>query len=205
MFTINQNGGKYDSLPDLNVAIGLAEELLGAVPAGEQCTFTVEDEDGKVLAALSNRRITGTFVQQAWGGRKNNEAVYCGVEPPFDATDAILLMDYAELIELEDGSESSDAVGQAHVQWSGPCEVRITTSICEYFGVSAVEEITPEALAYARRRLDPQPAAETVVSLSIRVKVRVAPGACVQSFIENMDYSVVSKTAGVVVSHTEIV
>lgn len=203
-YSVLQDGGHYDDLDDLNTAINLAEELLGAVPQGEEATFTVENEDGKLLASATNRRIIGRFLKQQWGGRKNDDAIACG-EEDFDATDAILLMDRKDLIELEDGSESTDRIGQDHISWHGPCEVTLTDSICEFFGVSSVEEITDEALAYARNRLNPQPADTQTVTLTLKVKIRVAPGTSVSEFIENLDYSVISNTVGITVQNTEIV
>ena len=139
MYAVTQDGNHYDQLPDLNDAIQFAEELLGAVGAGECTTFAVEDLEDRVLASVTNRRIVGRFTKQCWAGRKNDSAIFAGHED-FDATNAVLLMNHAELVELEDGSEASDSIGQDHVSWNGPCEVAINDSICAFFGVTDVEE-----------------------------------------------------------------
>lgn len=162
------------------------------------------NEDGYLLAAPTNYRIEGIYTKQQWGGRKNSQALYVG-EEKFDATDAVLLLDHAELISLVDGDESTDALGVAHVQHKGPCEVAITQSILDYFGVASLREITPEALAYAREKAQPQPACDEELTLTIKVKVKVALGKSVTEFIEELDYSVVSKTPGIIVIDTEIV
>lgn len=201
-YSVLQDGGHYDDLDDLNTAISLAEELLGSVSEGEQSTFTVENEDGYLLASITNRRIIGRFTKQQWDSRDN--AVEMG-EEDFDATDYILLMKPDAIRALEDNRETTDYVGQAHVSWDGPHYVTIEDAICEFFGVSNVKEITDEALAYAKNRLNPQPATEQTVTLSVKVKICVAPGASVSEFIENLDYSVVSQTAGITVQDTEIV
>ena len=59
-YGVFQDGGRYDDLGTLCEAIGLAEELMGGIPVGECSTFTVE-RDGRLLASVTNRRITGTF------------------------------------------------------------------------------------------------------------------------------------------------
>jgi hypothetical protein len=202
MLIINQDGGEYTKLPELNVAVGLIEELLGA--SVDDTTFTVENESGAVLASASNRRIIGTFTKQQWGGRKNDTAMFVGNEA-FDATNAILLMPHEKLIFLQDNSEESDSIGQDHIQWNGPCEVSITDSVCEFFGVGETESITKENLAYVRNRFNPQPATEEIVTLSVKLKLKVIPGASVQEFIDNLDYSFISASAGVTVVNSEIV
>lgn len=204
MFAINQDGCKYDGLPELQTAIDLAEELLGGVAEGELTTFTVESENGTVLAAVSNRRIIGTITKQRWGGRKDDEAINCG-EEDFDATDAILLLPYSDLVELEDNSEETDSIGTNHVSWDGPHSVSITDSICHFFGVTDVEDITEENLSFVRNRMKPQPSTEETITLTVNIKLRVSPAASVTAFIDNLDYSFKSNTVGVTVSDTEIV
>lgn len=199
-----QDRGYYGEVGSLEDAIDAAGVMLGGVPEGEFSTFTVETTDGKLMAAVTNRRITGAFYKQEWGGRKNDMAISCGVEE-FDATDAVLLLSHAQLIELQDNAESSDEIGRSHVDWSGPCSVELVQSVLEFFGVSDLEDITEEALAFARSRLNPLPAEELVVTLSVNVKVRVAPGISVEDFVDNLDYSIKSGTPGVVVTDTEIV
>lgn len=151
MYSIYQDGGHYDDVVGLKKAAALAEELLGGVMSGESATFTVEDELGGVCAFATNRRIEGVFTKQVWGGRKGDDAIFVE-EESFDATDAVLAMDRAELVALEDGDASSDELGQRFVSWNGPCDVRIVEPICEYFGVSSLEEISEALLQYARKR-----------------------------------------------------
>lgn len=73
-----------------------------------------------------------------------------------------------------------------------------------FFGVESLEEITDEAFAAAKQRLNPQPATEQTVTLSLKVKIRVAAGSAVSDFIEELDYSVASNTVGITVLDTEI-
>lgn len=203
IYTINQDGGHYDDLADLNQAISLAEELLGGVMPGSETTFTVETEDGTLMAAVTNRRIVGSFNKETYGER-GRPGQYMGTED-FDATDTVLLLEHAQLVELQDGYENTDHIGKQYIDWAGPCSVSLVDAICDYFGVGDLEDITPEALLDARNRAHPQPQVERTLTLTLKVTVRVSSGASVDAFVENLDYSVVSNTAGIVVASTEIV
>lgn len=203
MYAINQDGGHYDDLADLNEAIGLAEELLGGMQPGTEATFTVENEDGYLMAAVTNRRIVGSFNKETYD-EHGRACVYMGTEE-FDATDTVLLLEHAQLVELQDGYENTDHIGKQYIDWAGPCSVSLVDAICDYFGVGDLEDITPEALLDARNRAHPQPQVERTLTLTIKVTVRVSSGASVDAFVENLDYSLTSNTAGVVVAATEIV
>lgn len=198
-YTIKQDCKDYDTVEDLAVAIELAEQLLGGVSGGEGTTFTVENESSHLRAVVTSRRILGTFTKQAWND--HDDAVEVGLET-FDATDHVLLMSHDRLMALQDGAEISDDIGLQHVSWSGPCHVSIVDSVRAYFGVDDIEDITPDALAYAKNRASPQPPAYETVTLNVTLKVRVMPGARVNEFIDEMDYSFTSNTVGVCVVDT---
>lgn len=110
----------------------------------EDVTLTVEVEGTRLpIASFSTRRITGNFTKQAWGGRKGDDAIYCG-EEDFDATRYILSMPYHETVRIRDNNDTSDNIGMAHVSWVGPHEVEIVDSMCDFFGVSKLEEISED-------------------------------------------------------------
>lgn len=94
-------------------------------------------------------RVLGTFFKQVWGGRKNDLALPVGAVP-FDATKAVLALPIEELRALEDHDYSTDAIGQAHIEWDGPFGVEIEDSLAKFFGVDAVSEITEQMLAAKR-------------------------------------------------------
>lgn len=153
---------------------------------------------------VATHRIIGAFVKQQWGGRKGDDAIYVS-EEEFDATAAILLMPHNELVELQDSDETTDQIGREHVQWDGPCEVRIVDSIQKFFGVETLEDVTLDALEKSKDLANPQSSQQRTLTLSIKVIVKAANDADMNEFIENLDYSVRSNTAGVVVTDTEIV
>lgn len=203
-YRIIQDGGYYCDKENLQDAIDLAETLLGGVFEPDESTFTVEGEGGKLMASLTNRHIVGVFTKQKWGGRKNDDAIFIG-EEEFYATNSILSLSHEDLMKLTDNSESSDNIGRNSVDWPGPFEVKVVNSVCAYFGVADIEDITPEAFEFAVQRANPQPIVAQTITLSVKVALRVTPGSSVSSFVENMDYSVVSNTVGIVVTGTEII
>jgi hypothetical protein len=146
----------------------------------------------KEIAAM--KRIVGEFVKQKWGGRKSNEAIEVGVVQ-FDATQAILKRDLAFLNALTDGDDSSDEIGRECVQWSGPCDVRITDAIAEFFELGEdetsrflMERITQEQLDEARSTYLKEEEVGTLV-LELRVTYSLN-GESIESMRSNLEHMV---------------
>lgn len=153
---------------------------------------------------LMGPRIVGTFTKQVWTGPKADRAMNVG-EEEFDATDAVLLMEHDRLMELDDDDESSDEIGRAHVDWDGPFHVQITDSICRYFGVEEVSDVTPEMLELARQQANPQEPVDKVIDLRVRLTVRATPGADVREYVNGLKCSFSGHAAGVTLRSSEIV
>ena len=102
------------------------------------------------------KRIIGSFTKQKWGGRKGDDAIWIG-EEAFDATETILRMRLSEIVALEDQAETTDSVGQAHVQWNDPHYVTIVGAICQFFDVEELDSITETMLAEKRLAYLPGP------------------------------------------------
>ena len=105
---------------------------------------------------ITPRRIIGVFIQQVWAGPKNDWAQTIATVK-FDATQAVLSLDLDAIHAIRDNAESSDDIGRACVQWNGPCEVSLTESIVEFFGLGddavsdlIIEHVTQEMLDLAR-------------------------------------------------------
>ena len=97
------------------------------------------------------KEIIGEYVKQQWTGRKQDHAAETGREK-FEATNYVLCtLKYEDVIELQDNSECTDAIGNAHVTHYGPHEVYITDAICEYFDVNSLDEITQAAFLSAHQ------------------------------------------------------
>lgn len=162
-------------------------------------TYVIADAGGRFVASVTNRRITGVFTKQSWGGRKGNDPMHAG-EEEFDATDYVLNMPYDEVLEIRDNRESSDAIGTAHIQWDGPYEVDIVDSICEFFGVAELGNITQEMFGFSRERFKPRKPEAHEIEMTLKVRVVVSPGATLESFISDAECSVKSATSGVTVT-----
>lgn len=137
-------------IDDLHFAACLASQELLCLPKGELATVSVADQSDRVVAVATNRRIIGSFKKQEWGGRKGDYAIHVG-EESFDATESVLGLSVDQIHSIDDDCDSSDEIGRHHVDWSGPCTVVIVRSICDFFGVTELEDITPEALSHCRR------------------------------------------------------
>lgn len=169
-----------------------------------QMTISVVSPDAKTIAALTNRRITGLFIKQEWGGRRGDDAIPVGTER-FDATDAVLRLSHAELMNLKDHDESTDEVGRNHVRWDGPCEVSLVSAICEYFNVATIRYIAPEALQYAREKNQPGDVDTKVITLSVNVTVSVRGDVCSEDIMKDLNCVIQSNSPGITVNTTEII
>lgn len=164
-------------------------------------TFSVVAYDDETQASVTNRRILGIFHKQQWGGERGDDLISCGTTS-FDATDAILLMTYQSLMKMEDNEDSSDEIGHHHVDWDGPCYVDIVDSVCAYFGVDDIKDITPEHFAFVQLAINPQGMKEVEVVISFVIKAFAAADTDTKGFIDNLKYSFVSDTPGFVVTNS---
>ena len=183
-------------------AIVFAKSRIPHPEKESKVTLSIRDENDYLLASITNRKIIGEFVKENW---TDHDGVYTVGTEEFDATSAVLHMDHSHLIEVYDKEETSVYIGRQHINWNGPCSVHITDNICRYFGVEDIEEITPEAIEFARKRANLQPLTKQVITLSIKVYAHVAPDASIDEFVDNLDYSILSETPGISVFDTEII
>jgi hypothetical protein len=123
---------------------------------------------------ITPRRIIGVFIQQVWAGPKNDWAQTIATVK-FDATQAVLSLDLDAIHAIRDNDESSDEIGRSCVQWDGPCEVSLTESIVQFFGLSddevpdlMIEHVTQEMLDKARAEfVDPEATAILEFKLTV--------------------------------------
>ena len=73
-------------------------------------------------------------------------------------------------------------------------------AVCEYFGVSCMQDITRKALDFARSRANPQPAREEVVQLNLAITLLVAPGLSVGDLSQQLAWQFGSQVPGIVVT-----
>lgn len=196
VFVIQENGVPYDTAEGVDHAVNLADHFLSGLKDSEKSTFSVHDASGAMVACVSNRRIVGTFTKQRWGGHDGDRAIE--VEPvKFDATEAIMRLQYPQLALLVDYDYSTDDIGLESIQWDGPFEVEVVDSICEYFGVDSLSEITQKAFEFAVARVNPKLPITQSITLTVQVDLELTGTASVDDFCRDFDYSVSSKTPGV--------
>ena len=140
----------------------------------------------------SVKTITGVFTKQVWGGRKGDDAIYVG-DVEFEATEAVLQLPHSQLIELQDGHESTDEIGRKIVMWDGPCEVRLVDSIATFFGVDSLEDVSAEMLNEARQD-NARKASSNIVHCFASSALRIVEQVCCD-FDGNGIYSVGANAA----------
>lgn len=101
------------------------------------------------------KKIIGEFEKQIWDG--NDQLVTVGTER-FEATETILSMGLEQILDLEDCQSETDEIGQRYVEHHGPFSVYITESICDFFDVTDLSEVTEEMLAEAKDQWKTAPA-----------------------------------------------
>lgn len=143
------------TIHDLDDAIGLAEKEFVTLPPGSVLTITAVGSTVPV-ASMAKDPIKGMFHKQIWTGRKLDYAELTG-SIEFDATDAVLRMSADAIRRLEDHSESTDEIGRSCVEHDGPFEVDVTDSICSYFGIDDLSDLTEAHLDFVRSRVQPSP------------------------------------------------
>ncbi|MEX3984211.1 hypothetical protein AB4Y45_35230 [Paraburkholderia sp. EG287A] len=198
-FNIKRDRDYLTTAPTFEQGVTNIQTLLKLCPEGKEATFAIEDDGRQVVASVTNRRIEGVFTKQVLDEENQRDIHVADVH--FDATDAVLLMPHEDLIALEDSDDSTDELGREHVAWDGPCYVRIVDEICAYFGVEEIDQITEEGLAFARKAANATPQREELITVSIPLRLRVAPGADVDQFIKDMTCAVLSRTDGIKVAH----
>ncbi len=209
-YTLQQNNTPVVELEDFDEILTAAADRFSQQKDLRPASLTVFDDQGMAVAVFTNRRILGNFVKQQWGGRKGDDAI--AVESvEFDATNAILCMSLEDIQALEDNRESTDAIGQMHVQWDGPHEVTIEESILSYFGVEDLELLSQDILAFATTQGNPTIPVSDKVTLTIDVYVSMPlpdteneRNEALSAFTENLDYEIRSNTPGIVVCSTKI-
>lgn len=208
-FSVPQSGGQAFDFDDINKAINLAREMVPSkdLPGSEDIepvtVHVLDKESGRPLAAVTNRRISGEFIRQAWGGHSGDDAITVGVET-FDATVKVLSLSHEELITLSDSSTSTDEIGMAFVNWDGPFEVRLVDQVRAFFGVEQLRDITPEVHEFMRRECSPEPVVSVTLEIAVKVRVTKPLGTSIDDFISELDYNLASTTPGVEITETEL-
>lgn len=141
------------------------------------------------------RRIVGKFLKQVWGGRKGDHAITLATIT-FDATRAVLSRNLDFIHRLRDGDETSDDIGRECVGWDGPCDVYLTESVVEFFGLDGdevpdllVEQVTQEMLDQAREEFGDLVSDDAVIDLKMRVSYRLN-GESAELMRQNLEHMV---------------
>lgn len=123
------------------------------MPSSPTAASTPTETPSAAQPGASTRgTITGVIHKQTWGGTDNDTLITLS-EDEFDATVAVLSLDYDEFLRIEDCDETSDSIGSSVVGWGGPFDVHITKGICAFFGVQLLSEVTEAQFLAAKAKL----------------------------------------------------
>ncbi|WP_413460562.1 hypothetical protein [Herbaspirillum huttiense] len=195
--------GEYSSVRNAAMA---ASDFLAKLPHGHQATFAIREiASGALVAAVTNRRIVATVIKQRWedGAPLETPPQYVG-EEQIDVTEEVLLVPPNDFAQIKDGSEMSDSLLHPIINWSGPTEVFLEQSICAFFGVEAVAEVTPSALAFMisskminRRQI-------SNVQLSLKFEMAAAADYSDRTLETLLDIQVASRVPGIRIRAVEV-
>ena len=194
-----------DFNPEIEVpSLQAAEQIIADRLTGQKIPRTyVVIQGGETIKFVSSRRILGDFVKEVNAGLKSDMAVEIDRES-FDATDAVLLMTREDIIELGECEEAVDALARELVAWDGPFTVEsLVDSIAEFFAIDDISDLTQDRLD-AAVKAQGGGVEDFTVTLTIQVSGKRFSNVDLNEFIGDLDYSVRSNTAGVMVTATEM-
>lgn len=102
---------------------------------------------------MKQKRIVAVFQPQAW---INDYATDIDGQEDVDVTDRVLSMTLNRIHAIQDYRDSADDLvdgSMAAIEHDGPFTVCAEDSICEFFGVGEISEITDEMLRSARQQV----------------------------------------------------
>jgi len=166
-------------------------------------TNETQNESVSTMVTNTPENIIARVVLQAWGGSKGDDALFLA-EKEVDVTNAVLLLEHRAVLELQDASGQTDEIGFTHVDHSGPLEVYVTDSICSFFGVDALSDITSAAFAEARRRLNPSAPAYVKTVIGIEVIAKIHDGISGHPAFDDLSVVVKSNSKNVSITRADV-
>ncbi|MGF6440224.1 hypothetical protein [Paraburkholderia youngii] len=126
-------------------------DAMGLLPDGAKGAEWISEEmlaQARKLMGVQFRRITAHFQPQAW---QNDYTIDIDGAREVDVTAAVLKHELCRIHAFVDYKESVEClVDPVALGHDGPFSVRVTGSICDYFGVDRLDEIVEEMLGEAR-------------------------------------------------------
>lgn len=123
------------------------------------------------MSSDAKRTITGRFLKQRRRDPQDDYPIQVGVVD-FDATATVLQMELDEIRNIYDEDPSSDEIGRQFVEWDGPCTVEIRDSICEFFRVDYLDELTADKLLAGRFESGIVPSQVCLETLTVQIRVQ---------------------------------
>ena len=169
-------------------------------------TFRILGEFNQLLAVRTNRQIMAKCTLQQWVGIRNDSLTQIGEPVEFDATNDVLAKDYDWFSNIKDNNDSSDFLIYGNVEHDGPFEIEVEDSICDFFGVGHISEITQAAFEDAKAWFKPKGPVTKTLTLTVSVRVRVNnEDVDLDEVSSELDYQFKSTVPGACVVDSEII
>lgn len=159
----------FAQMDSRNNAMAAANALFKELCKDTRLTVSVREKDLPVdIHVLSNAFIKGVFNKQRWD---DNDYLHHIGSVDFDATHAVLSLNYEAFQALTDNSDESDNIGRQVVEWDGPFSVEIEEGICCFFGVEDIDEVSPDMFAKAQRETQCNKMEDREITLTVVLSV----------------------------------
>ena len=202
-YFICANGKEIGPIKTKAAARAEMDSTFESLATDGQVTLQMTDGEGTLLAVRTNRKIMATCFKQRWVGAANARLEPVGEPVQFDVTRDILSFGFSNLADISDRSQWSDWLMDGNVDHDGPFEIEVVQSICEFFGVEDVSQITEAAFNSVAKGVKKPKLEMKMLKVTVTVFVQVKEGVDLQEVADEMDYNFQSTVAGACVTDTE--
>lgn len=209
LFTLLKNEDHLDDYEDLDTAISDMELAFAAHQEAEPdtlVTFTVKNDTGQALACKTNRRITATIYPQFWGGPNEDVLSPAGAPVKSDVTAAVLMADPATVVNIQDYSYCSDWLkDKSAIIHDGPFDVVVEESLCQFFGVDRIGNLTPDVLEYVKAWCPTPKEQYRTLNVAVALRVKADSDANLADFANALTLEFINRTPGTHIEQLAIV
>lgn len=202
-YTICANGQEIGPIKNKAAALAEMKSVYEALAFEGEVTVQMTDGEGTLLAVRTNRRILAKCFKERVLEGDAGCIEQIGDPVDFDVTCDVLSEGWVKIKEIEDRMSSSDWLKEGNVEHDGPFEIEVVQSICEFFGVEDISEITEAAFNSVTKGVKKPKLEMKMLKVTVTVFVQVKEGVNLQEVADEMDYNFQSTVAGACVTDTE--
>lgn len=200
LFTLLKDEDHLDDYEDLDTAVSDMELAFATHQEAEpdtQVSFTVKNDAGQALACKTSRRITATIHPQFWGGPDEDVLTPAGPPVKSDVTAAVLMAEHATVVNIQDYNYCSDWLkDKAAIIHDGPFDVVVEESLCRFFGVDRVANLTPDVLEYVKAWYPTPKEQYRTLNVTVALRVKADSDSNLADFANALTLEFINRTPG---------